>query len=161
MATIYINPYDISKTGFYAEDIASYAKGMEAADFEEAEIDYIDGDSPKLFAACGINQSNLDIWYADLDHLADADDEAIAIRYLLDTGLSLDDAIGRADEVQIHHGTAEDFAQDLIEETTDMSAIPDVIQYHIDWTGIARDMRLNSEITEVEYGIWVVNCYDF
>ncbi|MFC1333177.1 MAG: antirestriction protein ArdA [gamma proteobacterium symbiont of Clathrolucina costata] len=75
--------------------------------------------------------------------------------------LELQDAIDRAEEVQIHRGTAEDYAQDLIEETTDMSAIPDVIQYHIDWQGIASDMKINGEITEIAYGIWVVNFLDF
>lgn len=161
MTTLYANPYDISFTGFYFENLDEFQEKMEKAPFEEVEIDYIDGDAPSLFTQAGINQGNIESWFDELEHITDSDDEAIAIRYLLDVGLDLQDAIDRHDEVQIHRGTAEDYAQDLIEETTDMDSIPQVIQYHIDYQGIANDMRINGEITEIQYGIWVTNCLDF
>jgi len=156
---LYANPYDISYTGFYFESIDEFQEKMEKAPFEEVEIDYIDGDNPSLFGAAGINQGNIDTWFNDLDHIAD--DEAIAIRYLLDTGYNLSEALEKFDDVQIWRGTAEDYAAELIEECYDLSSIPDTIKYHIDYQSIARDMDLNSEITEIEHNVWITNCLDF
>lgn len=146
--------------GFYFESFEEYDQKMEKTGFEEVEIQLIDGDNAKLWEACNISQATIETWFDELENIEDDEDEAIAMRYLLD-GLDLDAAIQRADEVQIHRGTAEDYAQDLIEETTDMTQIPQVIQWNIDWQGIANDMRINGEIAEVQYGVWVVNCLDF
>ncbi len=158
---LYANPYDLNFTGFYFESVEKFQKQMKKAKFEEVEIDYIDGDNPSLFEAAGINQGNISIWFQELEDIDDNDDTGIAIRYLRDTGLDLQDAIERADEVQIWHGSSEDYAAELIEECYDMGSIPDTIKYHIDYAGIANDMDLNSEITEIEHGIWVTNCLDF
>ena len=45
VTTLYANPYDISKTGFYFTSTDDYQLKMQHASFEEVEIDYIDGDS--------------------------------------------------------------------------------------------------------------------
>ena len=50
------------------------------------------------------------------------------------------------DEVCLHYGMAEDYTQELIEETT---AIPDNLRYYIDCEAIARDMKINEEIIEI------------
>lgn len=34
----------------------------------------------------------------------------------------------------------EEFTESLLEETEDMNSLPDVIRYHIDWSGVARDI---------------------
>lgn len=34
----------------------------------------------------------------------------------------------------------EEFAENLLEETEDLSRIPDLIRYNIDWSGLARDL---------------------
>ncbi|MES9814006.1 MAG: hypothetical protein ABW161_05590 [Candidatus Thiodiazotropha sp.] len=154
------NPYDINFTGFYFENLEEFHEQMEKAPFEEVEIDYIDGDNPQLFEAAGISQGNIDTWFDELEDIADDDDAAIAIRYLLDTGYSLEDAIAKHEDVMIWHGSAEDYAADLVEQTTDTSNFGWLGSY-IDYASIARDMQLNSEITEVEHDIWVVNCNEF
>ncbi len=48
------------------------------------------------------------------------------------------------------HERLEDWAQEFVEETTDMTGIPDVVRYHIDWEGVARDFDLNGDIFTLE-----------
>ena len=148
MTTLFANPYDISKTGFYFTSTADYQLQMQKTSFEEVEIDYIDGNNPKLFEAAGINQSNLDQWFDNLDSIDDDSTEAISIIFLLDF-MDLKDAISRYEEVNVWFGSAEDYAAELLADTTDLEQLPEVIKYHIDYSGIARDMELSSEITEV------------
>ncbi|MCG7878575.1 MAG: antirestriction protein ArdA [Candidatus Thiodiazotropha taylori] len=159
--TIYANPYDPSSPdGFYFESLEEFQEKMEKATAEEFMIDYIDGDNPQLFEAAGINQGNIDIWFDELEDIADDDDVAIAIRYLLDTGYSLTDALEKHDEVQVWHGSSEDYAADLVEQTTDTSSLG-WLENYIDYSRIANDMNLNSEISEVEHDIWITNCNEF
>lgn len=114
----------------------------------------------QLFGAARIDQLNLAIWFENLHHLSDDSDETFAIMYLADL-YNLEDAIDRHDEVIIWHGTSEDYAAEIIDETMDIESFPEIIRYHIDYAGIARDLELNSEITEIDRDIWVVNCFDF
>ncbi len=144
--------------GFYFESLDEYREKMGKANFEEVEIQLIDGNA-KLFEAAGITQATIDVWFQELEDVAD-DDEAIRIQYLLDIGLDLQDAIERHEEVHIWRGTAEDYAAELIEETIDLSTLGN-LQHYIAYEAIARDMNFNSEITEIERGIWITNCLDF
>ncbi len=84
-------------------------------------------------------------------------DDATRICYLLDY-LNLDDALNRYDEVCLHYGTAEDYAQEIIEETTE---IPESLQYYIDYKAIARDMQINGEIFEIERELIITNVQEF
>ena len=86
--------------------------------------------------------------------------EANSIIYLLDY-LDIEDAISRYEEVNIWFGSAEDYAAELLADTTDLEQLPEIIKYHIDYSGIARDMELSSEITEVGNNAWVTNCMEF
>ena len=150
----------MSYTGFYFDKLEEFELKMSEAPYEEVEIDYIDGDSPQLFGAARIDQSNLAVWFENLDYLSDESDEAYAIMYLADL-FNLQEAIDRHEEVIIWHGTAEDYAAEIIDETMNIESLPEIIRYNIDYTGIARDMQLNSEIAEISQDIWVVNCFDF
>jgi hypothetical protein len=160
VTTLYANPYDISKTGFYFTSTDDYQLQMQQASFEEVEIDYIDGDNPKLFEAAGINQSNLDQWFNELDSIDDDSTEGVSIIFLLGF-MDLKDAISRYEEVIIWFGSAEDYAAELLADITDLDQLPEIIKYHIDYSGIARDMELSSEITEVSSNTWVTNCLEF
>ena len=160
MTNLYANPYDISQSGFYFETPEQFHEKMDAAPYEEVEIDYIDGQNPRLFAEAGINQSNIDSWFDELEHIDDHEDKAIAIRYLLETGYDLEEAIAKHEDVMIWRGTARDYAAELIEQTTDINGLGWLANY-IDYEAIARDMQLNSEISEIEYDVWVTNCQNF
>ena len=160
MTTLYANPYDITYTGFYFDSIDQLNQKLSQANYEEVEIDYIDGDNPRLFQAANIHQGNVDSWFSELDIFADVDNEALSIRYLLDL-MDLEDAINRHDEVILYNGNLADYAFELVEDVYPLDQLPDLIRCHIDYDSIARDMELNSEVTEVSRNTWVVNCLEF
>jgi|TARA_B110000259_G_C13814070_1_gene321948 hypothetical protein len=158
--TLYANPYDTSYTGFYFGSIDEFNKQLSQASYEEVEIDYIGGNNPKLFQAADIHQCNIDTWFDELDQYSDDGHEASAIGYLLDI-MHLDEAIKRRDEVILHRGSLADYAFELVEDICSLDQLPDLIRNHIDYDSIARDLELNSEVTELSRNVWVVNCLEF
>ena len=161
MTTFYAQPYSLDHTGFYFDSLEAFETGMAALNkrgCEEVEIQFIDGDDHlvDLAKAAGIHQGNVDLWFETLDEFSEL--EALQLGYLLERGFDLDDALGRYEEVCIHHGSAEDYAQELIEETTE---IPENLRFYIDYEAIARDMKLNGEIEELGRELIVTNGYDF
>jgi hypothetical protein len=158
--TLYANPYDTTYTGFYFDNIDDYNQKLSQASYEEVEIDYIDGDSSKLFQATKIHQGNVDLWFDELDQYSDDSHEASAICYLLDI-MQLDEAISRKDEVILHLGSLSDYAFELVKDTYSLDRLPDLIRNHIDYRSIGRDLNLNGEVTEIDHNLWVVNCHEF
>ena len=160
MTTLYANPYDITYTGFYFDCTDQFNQKLSQAIYEEVEIDYIDGDNAQLFQAANIHQGNVDNWFSELDLYSDTDDEAISIRYLMDF-YDTERAIQRHNEVILYYGTLADYASELVEDLYPLDQLPDFIRCHINYDSIARDMELNSEVTEVSRNIWIVNCLEF
>ena len=79
--------------------------------------------------------------------------------FLLDyIGSNIKDALERYEEVYMHHRTAQDYAQELIEETTE---IPENLQYYIDYFTIARGMKIKGKIIEIEHDLIVTNAHEF
>ncbi|MCF6354801.1 MAG: antirestriction protein ArdA [Candidatus Polarisedimenticolaceae bacterium] len=160
MTKFYAQPYSIEHTGFYFDSIETFDEGMEKLNnkgCEEVEIQFIDGQAhePSLFKSAGIHQGNISLWFDELEDLTS--DDTIRLCFLLDY-LDLDDALSRYDEVYLHYGSAEDYAQELIEETTQ---IPESLQYYIDYEAIARDMKMGGEIIEIEHDLIVTNAHEF
>ena len=162
MTEFYAQPYSLDHTGFYFDSIEKFEEGMEKLNklgCEEVEIQFIDGENHlcDLAKSVGIHQGDINFWYDELEELDDND--IIRICFLLnDHGYNIKDALERYDEVYLHHGSAEDYAQELIEETTD---IPENLRFYIDYEAIARDMKINGEINEIERELLVTNAYDF
>ncbi len=161
MTEFYAQPYSLDHTGFYFDSLEAFEAGMEKLNklnCEEVEIQFIDGDDhlADLAKEAEINQANINLWFETLDDLDKF--EAQQLTYLLERGFNLDDALERYEEVCIYHGTATTYAQELVEETTE---IPESLRYYIDYEAIARDMKINGEIEEIEYEIIVTNGYDF
>lgn len=161
MTTFYAQPYAIDHTGFYFEDIAEYDAGMEklnAKGCEEVEIQFIDGDEhlSRLAQSVGIDQATINDWFDELEDLDNMETDQLC--FLLDRGFSLDEALTRYEEVSIFHGPVEDYARELIEDTTD---IPENLRHYIDYEAIARDMGYNGEIEEIEREVIVTNAYEF
>jgi antirestriction protein len=131
---------------------------LESRGCEEVEIQFIDGDCglSKLASAAGIDQSTVTLWFEELDDLDTLENDQIC--FLLDCGHDLEDALTRHEYVNIFHGTAADYARELIEETTE---IPENLRYYIDYDAIARDMGYNGEIVEIDREVIVTNPYDF
>ena len=160
MTTLYANPYDTSYTGFYFDTIDQFNQKLSQANYEEVEIDYIDGDNPRLFQAVKIHQGNVDLWFDELDQYSDDSQEALSIGYLLDI-MHLDEAIKRRDEVILYRGSPADHAFELVSDVYPLDELPDIIKHHIDYDSIGRDLELNSEVTEIRHNLWVVNCLEF
>ena len=160
MTTLYANPYDINYTGFYFDSSDQFNQKLSQAQYEEIEIDYIDGDNARLFQAAKIHQGNVDLWFDELDQYSDDSHEASAICYLIDT-MHLDEAIKRRDEVILHRGSLADYAFELVSDVYPLDELPDIIKYHIDYDSIARDLERNSEVAEIGHNVWVVNCHEF
>ena len=161
MATLYAQPYSIEHTGFYFDSTEAFESNMEQLNNRgcaEVEIQFIDGDAhhPSLFRSASIDQSTITLWFDELEDLATSD--ATRLCFLLDLGLSLDDALTRYNEVCLHYGTARDYAQELIEETTE---IPENLRYYIDYKAIARDMCINGETVEIEHDLIITNANAF
>ena len=161
MTTFYAQPYSIEHTGFYFDSLEAFEAGMEKLEnrgCEEVEIQFIDGECglSKLAKAAGIDQGTVALWFEELDDLDSLEIDQIC--FLLDCGHDLEGALSRYEYVNIFHGSAEEYAQELIEDTTD---IPENLRYYIDYTAIARDMGYNGEIVEIEHNVIVTNAHEF
>ncbi|MEW7986730.1 MAG: antirestriction protein ArdA [Candidatus Thiodiazotropha sp.] len=160
MTTFYAQPYSIDHTGFYFDSMEDFEQGMEklnALGCEEVEVQYIEGEPglSRLAKAAGIDQATIGLWFEELEDLDNHEVDQLC--FLLDRGFDLEDALSRYEYVHIFYGTAADYAQELIEETSD---IPDNLRYYIDYEAIARDMGYNGEIEEIEREIIVTNAYE-
>jgi hypothetical protein len=100
--------------------------------------------------------STVSLWFEELDDLEASEIDQLC--FLLDCGSDLEDALTCYEYVNIFHGTATNYAQELIEETTE---IPDNLRYYIDYDAITRDMGDNGEIVEIEREVIVTNAHEF
>lgn len=151
-------PYDTSASAFYFSTIDEYReKYAKRTPVEEYELQFIDGDNPKLFSEAGICQSNLENWFQSIESIEDDSDDGISIRYLLSMGYSLTDALSRFEEVMVFRGKPSDYANEIYE----YSGIPEHLANYIDYDAIARDMEINGEIAEFSYEIIITNAQEF
>lgn len=155
MTTLHATPYNIDAIGFYFDSAIDYeTKATMHVDcfgnlVEEFEIQFIDGDDAALFEACGINQANLNVWFDDVEFLQDH--EKVSLYYLVGVaGYSLDQALEKLDEPNIYEGELKDAAAELFDECY-LHAIPESIQFYIDYEKFARDCQYSGDIAEFEY----------
>lgn len=161
MTEFYAQPYSIEHTGFYFDNPEKFEAGMKKLNkkgCEEVEIQFIDGEDhlSRLAEAANIGQGNVDKWFEELDDLAET--EATQIIFLLEFGYNLSDALERYEEVCLFNGSASDYAYDLIDDTCE---VPENLRYYIDYDAIARDMKINGEIVEINHDLIVTNTYEF
>lgn len=153
--TYFATPYDLSATGFYFTTYEEYndksaSHRNEYGDpVEEYEIQFIDGDNCKLFAAIGVNQANLKQWFDDFEDL-DGDDMIKAIYLADDMGYSTDRILDQLEGVMLFEGTAIEYAESYIEDTGLLDQMPENLQFYFDTEAFARDMILGGDITELE-----------
>lgn len=157
-------PYDISATGFYFSTFEEYCEKAAShtneygQPVEEYEIQYINGDNHELFTALGINQANLQLWFEEFEDL-DEEDTVRAI-YLADNlGYNMEEITDSLENVSLFEGTAEEYAEDFIEEIGALNQLPENLRYYFDTKAFARDLLLNGDITELtvggtEYIVW-------
>ncbi|MAO39209.1 MAG: hypothetical protein CMK70_03020 [Pseudohongiella sp.] len=155
-------PYDISATGFYFSTYEEYCEKAAShtnkygQPVEEYEIQYINGDNHELFLALGINQANLQLWFEEFEDLCEED--IIKAIYLANNfGYSAEEITDRLEDVCLFEGTAEQYAEDFIEETGALNH--ETLRYYFDTKAFARDMLLGGDISEItvngtEYIVW-------
>ena len=161
MTEFYAQPFSMDHAGFYFSSYEAYQNGMNrlyAGGCEEVEIQFIDGEPyhAALFNAANIGQGGIALWFDALENLDES--ETAQLCALLDMGYVLRDALERYDEVCLYHGSIKDYAQDLIEETTE---IPETLRFYIDYEAIARDMLAGGEIIEIKHDLLFTNAHDF
>lgn len=153
--TLYAQPYSLAATGFYFYDLTDYeTKAAALRDdsgnpVEEFEIQYIDGDDGELFAACGINQANLEKWFDDVEPLDDH--EKAALFYLVsEVGYYLADALDKIEDVCLQEATLEEAATELFDEIY-AHDIPENLRCYIDYERFARDCDLGGDMAEFRF----------
>jgi hypothetical protein len=117
---------------------------------EEFEIDYIDGDDADLFKACGINQSNLEKWFDEVECLDDW--EKVQLFYVMDMNIvrDLDEGLEKREDVQIFEGIMERAAEDLFDEIY-AHEIPEHLRCYIDYKAFANDCRCGGDMVEFTF----------
>ncbi|PLX39574.1 MAG: hypothetical protein C0606_03485 [Hyphomicrobiales bacterium] len=160
----FAQPYSIDATGFYFSSLEEYkAKAASHTDMhgfpvEEYELQFIDGDNHRLFNALGICQATLTQWFSEFAEFETEDDDYWKAVYLAENGYAIEDVLARLDDLMLWHGSAVDYARELVEDCYD---IPEPLRFYIDYDALARDMRLNGEINvlETEQGaVLVLGC---
>lgn len=153
--TLHATPYKLSATGFYFTDMDDYqAKAKCHLDaygnlVEEFEIQFIDGDDAELFGACGIGQSNINVWFEDIEFLHDY--TKISLYYLVGVaGYSLGQALNKLDEPSICEGGILDAATEMFDECW-LPNIPDVVKFYVDYRKFAHDCQMGGDMFEFEY----------
>ena len=162
MTTLHATPYNLDATGFYFDSLDDYqVKSENHLDrfdnlVEEFEIQFIDGDDAELFEACGISQTNLNIWFDEIEFLQDY--EKASLYYLVGVaGCNLEQALTKIEEPSIYRGELLEAAIELFDECY-LHTIPDNIKYYIDYEKFARDCELGGDMCEFEYANTTYTC---
>ena len=150
MTQLFANPYDLSKTGFYFTKPDEFIRRAEELGAEEFSIEFIDGDAAQLFTACSINQSNLDVWFDEIECLDDHDQAALY--FLCDhIGYPVDAALRKIRDVCLYQGSLLDAATELFDECY-AHDIPEHLHSYIDYGRFANDCELSGDMTHFKFG---------
>lgn len=160
--TFHATPYNLDAAGFYFENIEEYQAKSECHldrygnTVEEFEIQYIDGNDAALFAACGINQANLNTWFNEVECLQDYD--KINLYFLLGcAGYALSQGLDKLDEPRIAESNLKEAATELFDDCY-LHSIPESIRYYINYDSFARDCELGGDLTEFDFNNRTYTC---
>lgn len=167
MTTFFAQPYDISATGFYFEDIESYEAKIGSIHndhgdpVEEFEIQIIDGDLIDIECcnAIGINQANIIEMMEKLEEWDDNQKINVIIA-VGECGYSFDAATGDPDDFDIDiydvsslRALAEQFVDEGI-----FGDIPERLQYYLDYDAIACDLGMEYVETTIAGQSMIYRC---
>ena len=155
MSTFFAQPYSLDAVGFYFDTLEAYTEESERLldafgnPVEEFEIQFIDGDDCELFSACRINQGNLAVWFDDVADLSIQ--EKTALFYLCSIlGYSLENALGKLEEVNLSEGNLKDVAETLFDEFY-LNDVPESVRAYIDYEKYARDCEIGGDLYEFDF----------
>lgn len=160
--TLFAHPYNLDAQGFYfhsADEFETLSQNLRdrfGCPVEEFEIQFIDGENAELFEVCGINQSNLFMWFDEIEVLGEH--EKISLYFLAGVlGYSLDSAMNKIDEVSIFHGDAQEAAEELFDDCY-AHAIPENLRFYFDMEKFARDLEISGDFNEFNFGGKTYTC---
>jgi hypothetical protein len=152
MTILYANPYNIDANGFQFSSVEEFTQKAAALrdrfgnPVEEFELDYIEGDDGALFRACGIDQTNLSMWFDAVGPLDEH--QKAALFYLCDCiGYRLSEALDKLDDVSMYEGDLIDAATELFDDVY-LSEVPEAVRNYIDYNAFARDCQLSGDMHE-------------
>ncbi len=155
MSTYFAQPYNTDARGFYFDSMDSYTSQSESltdgfgSPVEEFEIQFIDGDDCELFSACGIDQSNLNLWFETIVDLADH--EKTALYYLRSvSGYNLENALDKLEDVNLSEGNLKDIAETLFDEFY-LNDVPESVRAYIDYGKFALDCQMGGDLYEFDF----------
>lgn len=152
MATFYAQPYDITATGFYFEDVETYRSKITnivndyGDQVEEFEIQFIDGDDldAELTKALCPSQCNIVAFMEATENWEDAQKTAVIIAvgecgYHFDMGKDDPDSF----DVTIYEvDSMKELAEQFVEEGL-FGEIPERLRCYLDYDAIARDLAID------------------
>jgi len=153
MTELHATPYDTSATGFYFSDFESYTTqaATHTNDYgqpvEEYEIQFIDGEKYQLFAACSINQCNLQLWFDEIEDLTIIEQAEMYYRLsnLFETLESIIDDLGQ--KGSISQQSLSDYTYELV----DQLEIDEPLKSYFNYDQYQHDLELNGYITAFTY----------
>jgi antirestriction protein len=167
MTQFYAQPYDISATGFFFEDMREYDAKYAACknDFggqvEEFEIQFIDGETidAALFKALDINQSNIHHFIEKIEEW-DETEKQILIIAAGECGYRFDLATGSPNDFDVdlyHMDSMRDLASEFVDEGL-FGDIPANLQCYLDYDAIARDLAVDYSETRIAGSNLIYRC---
>lgn len=167
MTQLFAQPYDISASGFYFEDLESYRKQAAKAvnhygqPVEEFEIQFIDGESLdcELAQAFGLNQANLEQFFDAVADLEEVEKQRIIIA-AGECGYEIEGLLSDPDSVDLeiyYVNSMRDLAEQFVDEGL-FGEIPERLQYYIDYDAIARDLEADYSETVIANEALIYRC---
>lgn len=153
---LYAQPYDVTKTGFYFNDLDDYEKKSKRSGAEEFEIQFIEGSDQEeaLFKVMDVNQANLVQYFEVLDELQEYEITALMI-LMGGMGYDFDAAMGKKDDLIVYGEFDDDkeFAQEYVDGIGGLKeALGDNVENYFDWDSFARDLMFDmSEYEGIYY----------
>jgi antirestriction protein len=158
MTQFYAQPYDISATGFYFEDVETYEAKISSVrnDYgqpvEEFEIQFIDGEAIDcaLCTAIGLHQGSVQKVFDLIDTLDDHE-KLVLIIAVGECGYAFDPETCEPSDfdVDIYHAESmKALAEQFVDEGS-FGEIPEHLAHYIDFEAIARDLAVDFTETEI------------
>ena len=167
MTRLHAQPYDVSASGFYFDDVETYRRLASAnrneygQPVEEYEIQFIDGEriDCEFANALGLYQNNLNAFFEVVENW----DESQKIRFIIANGECGYDLPLKAEEVDAVEvdlyvmDSLEQLAREFVDEGL-FGEVPEQLANHIDYNSIARDLSVEYSTTSIAGTPYVYRC---
>lgn len=164
MTKYYAQPYDLSATGFYFEDAATYkAKSANLTNnygqpVEEFEIQLIDGETidAQLFKALSISQATILTFMEKVEEWTGADKQKMIIA-VGEAGYEFDFTVDNPEDYPVdiyEFSSLRELAEHFVEE-----GLWGDISMYIDYDAIARDLSVDYSETMINGKGYVYACH--